>query len=303
MTTKEFTGYVNLLSSLAVQSLRQWAAEGADGSPADERHEKATAKPGVASISLAVAPALFLATKAAGGAPADEWEDIVPLERMVHVQGTWTDPAGHARPVYRYLAIHLFLTASQHGQKTRKTWCDKGKSVLSQMAQRLRDETETAVDLALWQGLCRVELAMLLGDAPRQVEVLDGLETWVSAGTRDGELHRMTAEDSLDAWTWRELVGLGALDHLAVLAADRPWRARCDGVVKFHLENTQPDNTTTQPWGVAAFLATPWADTFGQQQIHDATAQGRGGSGGGVGLVAAMLMADAAMRLAGLAER
>ena len=50
-----------------------------------------------------------------------------------------------------------------------------------------------------------------------------------------------------------------------------PLIAAIEKVVKWQVENTQPDNTTQEPWGVAAFPALDETGTFAAQQVHDAT--------------------------------
>ena len=65
------------------------------------------------------------------------------------------------------------------------------------------------------------------------------------------------------------------------------------------MENTQPDNTTNEPWGLAAFAALDETGTFAEQQLHDAVVQLRnGGTEGGVP-ISVGLLADALLTLEG----
>jgi len=110
---------------------------------------------------------------------------------------------------------------------------------------------------------------------------------------KDGALQPVAEGESLDAWTYRELVGVHALHRLGALLPHSAWRARVRDAVTYHLGHTQPDNATTQPWGMVAFLEAPGDASgigFADQQLHDAMMQG----GGTLHAVAAMLVADAA---------
>src|SRR5690606_13703800 len=74
-----------------------------------------------------------------------------------------------------------------------------------------------STDLVLWQLLCVADQAALLS---RDIDF-----EWIDAavyqaiGTPgpDGSLHPRSDEESLDAWTYRELCGLHALADLALL--------------------------------------------------------------------------------------
>ena len=104
----------------------------------------------------------------------------------------------------------------------------------------------------------------------------------------------MEADESFDLWTYRELSGLHALANLALRQRNQVWAKRVQDIAEYHQANTQPDYTTSQPWGVFAFLWPDSTHLFAEQQIHDAQTEG----GGGLTPLAAMLLADAAHSLA-----
>ncbi len=114
-------------------------------------------------------------------------------------------------------------------------------------------------------------------------------------------LHPRTTEESLDAWTYRELSGLHALAALALARRNAAWSRRVEEIATYHLANTQPDHTSTQPWGIFAFLWSPKTRSFAEQQLQDVTTFGATG-GEGLGAFSAMLLADAADALATFAE-
>src|SRR5690606_7345308 len=128
-----------------------------------------------------------------------------------------------------------------------------------------------STDLVLWQLLCVADQAALLS---RDIDF-----EWIDAavyqaiGTPgpDGSLHPRSDEESLDAWTYRELCGVHALADLALLRRNTAWARRVQEVVRYHMDNSQPDNTTTQSWALFAFLWSPATRPFAEQQLHDAT--------------------------------
>ena len=105
-----------------------------------------------------------------------------------------------------------------------------------------------------------------------------------------GSLHPRGGDDSLDAWTYRELCGLHALANLALLSRNLRWARRVQDVARYHMQTTQPDHVTSQPWALFAFLWNESTRPLAEQQLHDAAAAG----GGRAGALAAMLLADAA---------
>lgn len=218
------------------------------------------------------------------------------------------DALGHSRDVYHPLAVHLALAAYIKHYETMPVnmWGHCEQAVPEaiapmRMIEHFTDATPPLpmIPMVLWQALCVAEQAHIFGrDA--DMELIDAV---VSAATsepgRDGSLHPYSPQETLDTWTYRELVGVHALANLALLRRNNEWSKRVEQIAFYHLENTQPDNVTNQPWGVFAFLWSPKTRSFAEQQIHDATAQAAGGrgndTGGHAGLqpIAAMLLADA----------
>jgi hypothetical protein len=214
------------------------------------------------------------------------------------------DGAGHTRDIYHPLAVHLCLAAfHRHYESVAPALWAAAEQALLEMVAPLRlvehftDARPPAalVPLILWQALGLAEQAALLS---RDID-LEMVDSAVQAivdddGEGNGALHGLSETDSLDTWTYRELVGLHALAALALKRRNGAWAKRVEQVALFHLENTQPDNATNQPWGVFAFLWPVKTRSFAEQQLHDATAH----AGGTVDPLAAMLLADAADCLA-----
>lgn len=89
--------------------------------------------------------------------------------------------------------------------------------------------------------------------------------------SHDGHLYRLTPETLLDTFVYDELTALHAAYRSAVALRDAEKLAQCRRLVEYHVQNTQPDHTTAEPWALAAFAALDETHTFAEQQLHDAT--------------------------------
>ncbi len=209
------------------------------------------------------------------------------------------DEAHHTRDVYYPFALHLCLAAFHRRYESLppKLWSACEQSLLEAVAPLRTVEgcagkppPANLTHLMLWHALCLAEQAKLL-QRDIDLETVDAAVHTMIAGNSAGPLHAQESDDSPDAWTWRELTGLHALANLALLRRNNAWAKRVEQIALYHLEHTQPDNTTNQPWAVFAFLWSVKTRSFAEQQLHDATAHG-------IGLTAGMLLADAANALA-----
>ncbi len=190
---------------------------------------------------------------------------------------TFTDGLGQSRPIYRTFAAYLHARAADeplllaadvdHADVSRHLW-------------------------HAWHQLARRE--------PNPAAIAD-VDRLVLAHA--GSLHPQSLDETPDHWTYRELVGLHALQALIELTDARndlppqpAWRQRLLEITAYHQHHTQPDYTTYQPWGLAAFLSNPDTIMFAEQQLHDTQShlQIQGGVGA---LLPALLLADATRSL------
>ncbi len=206
-----------------------------------------------------------------------------------------TDTAGHSRDVYWLLVLHLHLAGfARHYESLSAGQWSACEQALSQAIEPARwieayagvAPTGDRVAVVLWSALCVLEYALLAG-RDVNVELVDTVVHHAiqpTAKDASSPLHPMQGQaqgegsPSLDAWTYRELCGLHALANLALGRRNAAWAKRVEQVALYHLEHTQPDHVTTQPWGVFGFLWSPKTRVFVDQQLHDAMAQGRGGT-------------------------
>lgn len=183
-----------------------------------------------------------------------------------------TDLHGSTRPVYLSFMIHLLAVA--------------GENIADLPSRVMQTSTHQPLDAApvLWDALVQLDSAK-----PR--EIGNRVEAVLAVPGQEGSLHRMAEDESLDGWTFDELTGLHALTHLAIRMNQPRWLGRVKEIARYHLENSQPDNTTTQPWALPAFLLSPDTHSFAEQQLHDAATQARQ-QGGASRLVTGLILAD-----------
>ena len=196
------------------------------------------------------------------------------------------DSFDHSRAVYHPLAIHLLLLATrEHDEPVPPALLDHiGKLDLAPLHPTDPGQTMAAT---LWHALCVIEA----NDA-RAADARAAVEQIIDRPGSENALHERSLDDLLDWWTYHELTGLHALANLAAVTGNDRWQNRVDEIAEYHLLNSQPDNTTTQPWAVFAFLARLETMIFVDQQLHDVITNLKL-TGTSAGLVPGLLLADA----------
>lgn len=288
MEGQKFSRYCSLVSSLATPALQKLSPPAPGSDPGSN--------PGEASLGIAIPAArLLLADDAA------LHEGLASgLEQLATCAGGMlADSGGDRRDVYYPFALHLHLTAFNNLYESLPVglWsrCDEALAKAAAPAREVETfatQPPGCNDVArvLWDTLCLYELAHAQ-QRDTDVEWLDSVVHQVIENPGDdGSLHAMDESESMELWTYRELCGLHALANLALRRRNDGWAKRVAAIVAHHEANTQPDFTTTQPWGVFAFVWTGEAMMFADQQLHDAQHAG----GGTLQLIAALLLADAA---------
>lgn len=213
-------------------------------------------------------------------------------------------PDGHGRSMYHPFALHLFLAAfrQQYEQMSDTGWaaCEEWLSPAvsaSRYVESFADSPPPMDEAAtvLWHALCVYEHGLLMS-RDTDIEWVDGVvHSILDQPNTTGSLLPQSAEDAIDLWMFQEMVALHALTNLALLSRRAAWSARVAKVAAHHMEHFQPDYTTSQPWGLMAFVWTK-RTSYADQQMHDAQTYGEMGQ---VSLVSALLLSDAAraMRL------
>lgn len=164
-------------------------------------------------------------------------------------------------------------------------------------------------NLALWTGL---DAAGTTGAAPPAEELL-----WaalvdpsvdvdaVLASLRGGAIRRTTADAgalmpqglyrAIEVWTDAELSALHALAWLARRRSRADWSGTLAAALRWHLDNTQPDNATNYPWSIHLFADLGERDARAEARLFSETLLHNCRTGGGVPTpLAAEILLDAA---------
>ena len=141
------------------------------------------------------------------------------------------DAGGQVRSAYKYFALSCALRTDNNSHK------------LAHFASDLRGDGPVSTAWELW-------LSVLQKDEEHANALAQRLFRMQNA---DGTWHALNVDTNLDAFVFDELCTLHALGNAAIETGRLDWKERVRKGCLYHLENTQPDNTTNQPWALAAF--------------------------------------------------
>ncbi|MEM9753707.1 MAG: hypothetical protein AAF916_10025 [Planctomycetota bacterium] len=191
------------------------------------------------------------------------------------------DGRGHARLEYHYLLIDLVRRAGQLSN-------DQYEAIRGIEIPPHDDQIHHR---------CLHRMCELRGEISPLVE-------WSAYERNTQPYHIQTSSDSPDAWVYREMIALHGQFNWGWMIGDEldPPLEEAHDVARYHLQHTQPDYTTYQPWALAAFLYFPDTAGFAEQQLHDVEThlhvEGPPGA-----LVPGLLLADAVATLREVMER
>jgi len=235
--------------------------------------------------------------------------DPSPVERLIELSTSprlasiaVVDRSGHHRPVYRALLVYAWLKSFQIVYETLprsefgrweegvRAWCDLLESDLGQIewpheampAGRGASATEAA-----WTALAlHVAGKVYIRDAWTDLAA-DTFGKLVARQQSAGPFLLATASDNPETHWYHELVLLHAAASYAVQAEDRTVASAVARAAEFHLNQTQPDHATAQPWGLFPFIWDPSTRTLADQLLHAVTSQSEPSG------VSVILLADA----------
>jgi hypothetical protein len=245
-----------------------------------------------------VYPAVVLDPKTAELSPAEKLIELANSDQLSSI--AIVDAADHHRPVYTGLLIYSLLQTYRIAYETLpattfgrweeglRPWCDMLESELANvewpergMPAALGANASEAVWMALalfvagkvfvrdaWTDLASDTFGKLLRGEPNR-------STFLTA----------SASDNPETLWYHELTILHAAASYAVQAEDRTVAAAVARNTDFHLNETQPDHATAQPWGLFAFIWNPRTRILADQMLHTVSVQSDG--------VSLMLLADA----------
>ena len=197
-----------------------------------------------------------------------------------------SDEAGHRRPVYRPLFLYALTqigrqsspSRDREGAVRRESQAGRGggeplphgrRSVNSPTARTNPASSGARLSTAVWTAL-----ALHSADNPAHA-------TFASverAQQPDGSFLHATANDNPETNWYHELVILHAICTFAVLTENPGMRSAADRAADFHLEQTQPDHATAQPWGLHAFILNPRTRIMADEILHAVAANPASGA-------------------------
>ena len=247
------------------------------------------------------------------------------VERLIVVGSPLTigriivvDRAGHFRPVYRPLLVYSWLQAYRVGyellprsefgrwEEASRTWCDE-------LELRLGEFIWPPADAPAAQGdriaeICWIALALqvagklFIRDAWTDLAA-DVFGKLVRRQCESGAFLLAGLSDNPETHWFHELAILHAAASYAVQTEDRALASAVMRATRFHLNETQPDHATHQPWGLFAFLWNPDTRSLGEGMLQAAAqSPGLNADSPGISDLTLMLLADAlyCLRLFGI---
>ena len=233
------------------------------------------------------------------------------VDRLLELSGSDRLPAlaiidreGHHRPAYRPLLVYTWLQAFRLVYETLprsdfgrwedgiRPWCDLLEAELGDVAW-----PNGAMPAALGDSAAETAWTALALHVAGKVYVRDA---WIDLASHTfgkliktqqarGTFLEASPSDSPEAHWYHELVILHAAASYAVQAEDRTLAAAVARNATFHLNETQPDHATAQPWALFAFAWNPATRALADQILHAAQVNQPDGTHG----ISLMLLADA----------
>lgn len=232
-----------------------------------------------------------------GGAHTDSLQQLRHIIEIAKLK--FQDSFGQTRDVYTPFVLACCGEELRRSQITAETQAPEAHMRAGLALRWLQDQPPQPV-LQLWVARCLSgsDAQWDLGMAERIDDLWEqALRRQVTQGV--GHLHPLSAETCLDAFVFDELAALHAGFIVAVTSPAEQHKVRLEQMhtlARYHVENTQPDNTTNQPWGLPAFAYWPDTFPFALQQWHDTRTWLATHPGPMSGLIAGLL-ADAVVYL------
>ncbi len=218
------------------------------------------------------------------------------------------DASAHHRPVYRPLLVYAWLQAFRMVYETLprgefgrweegiRPWCDLLEAELGEITS-----TSGAMPAPLGASAAESAWTALALHVAGKVYVRDAwtdlashtfgklMKSQQAQADSRGTFLEASPADNPEPHAYHELVLLHAAASYAVQTEDRTLAAAVARNAEFHLNETQPDHATAQPWGLFAFIWNPATRGLADQVLHAARVNQPDGLDG----VSLMLLADA----------
>lgn len=194
------------------------------------------------------------------------------------------DGRGHQRPEYLPILVYAWARACP-GEPAIAPWSRPLTRAIALAANlELRSVNGAAVARGAWSALAMQAISR---EEPAGGELLGRI---VASQQASGALLASTPRDNPETHWYHELVILHALASHAAMSGRSLAAMATARAAEFHLNHTQPDHATMEPFGVHAFLADRRRAIIGEGMLHAVRAEHPRGARG----MTAMLLADAA---------
>ncbi len=207
------------------------------------------------------------------------------------------DAGGQSRPYYGLIAAAVVFHAHRLAPSD-DVRIKRQLRYLNEILELLIGSPLAEIDPAFFVCICyAIASGIQAGFGRRDTEsLLQRLKARLSPKDWLCSSNTFDAELQPDVLSYRELVALHGVYSLARLLGDAPLIIRAHQVGRMHMEFTQPDYFTNQPWGLACFLSQPDTVLLGEQQLNDCSmlvSQQSLLPGHPPGAINALLLADA----------
>ena len=218
-------------------------------------------------------------------------------------EATVVDRAGHSRQAYPGLLVYCWLQAYrqtrlneskrliEHWAQPLRAWCGALEGQVNQFdwpiggLSALRGGAATS---AAWAALTLYVAGNTFSDR-RWAERASNCFGRLGAGQQpSGAFLRKGAGDNPETLWYHELVLLHAAASYAAQSNDALVTASVMQAADYHVNETQPDHATSQPWGLLAFIWRRESRPLADQVLHTLATEQVSRPGG----ITSMLLAD-----------
>jgi uncharacterized protein YbaR (Trm112 family) len=220
-------------------------------------------------------------------------------------QRTVIDQSGHRRHVYRGLLLYTTLLGLTLADHDRPNWPRILRPILDSLEMRLAQmdwstnaggalpaSGGAAATEAAWNALALHVASALYNQPFWRATARQTFHRFAAAQQPAGPFLRATASDNPETHWYHELVLLHAVATFAAHTNDTHLAGAAARNAAFHLNQTQPDHATNQPWALHAFAQHPDTRPLADHLLHAATLLGGAGGSTNRG-VTSILLADA----------
>jgi len=215
------------------------------------------------------------------------------------------DVLGHRRTEYRGLVAYAIgqVAGLVRGYLTARDWSqwERGLAAWAEVLSEpqgggvgsIAARDGAAAAGRAWDALARFAIGRALGRESMAHRAGAALRGLAKRQTGAGPFLLATASDNPEAHWYHELVILHALASYAAQGHDEAVWAAVRRNAAFHLNETQPDHATNQPWGLIAFVGDPATRPIADGMLHAASALAGATGGEARSAVTSILLADA----------